>query len=74
MGVGAPGAGKGSQLIARLQQDLKKKGLYKGKIDGIAGPGFWSGFKKAQKEKTIKAAIRRFQMCLNEGRFWTIRK
>jgi hypothetical protein len=70
----APGAGKGSQLIARLQQDLKKKGLYKGKIDGIAGPGFWVGFKKAQKEKTIKAAVRRFQMCLNEGRFWTIRK
>lgn len=67
----APGTGKGSQLIAHLQEDLKRMGHYKGKIDGIAGTQFWVAFKKAQKTKTIRGAIRRFQLCLPHGRFWT---
>lgn len=72
----APGAGKGSQLIHRLQVLLKAKGLYKGKLDGIAGPKFWTAFQLAlgtfpDGEIWAKSpAIKQFQRNLNKGKLW----
>lgn len=72
----APGTGKGSQLIYRLQVLLKAKGLYKGKLDGIAGPQFWTAFQLAlgtfpDGEIWAKSpAIKQFQRNLNEGKLW----
>lgn len=62
-----PGEGKGSQLIAHLQDEMKS---YKGKIDGIAGPQFWAAFRKELGTKSTKNAIVRFQRNLNEGKLF----
>lgn len=60
----------GSLLIKYLQTLYKKAGFYKGKLDGWAGPQFWSAFKKAQKATTHKGAIKKFQHNLNNGKFY----
>lgn len=66
----------GSQLIRELQIDLKAKGLYKGKIDGLAGPQFWTAFQKAMgtpvdgRISAPSLAVKQFQRNLNAGKLW----
>lgn len=62
--------GGGSAMITNLQLKLKAKGLYKGEIDGLAGPLFWAAFRAALKQKTTKGAVAQFQHNLNEGKLW----
>lgn len=67
---------EGSQMIYGLQDRLKKRGLYKGALDGLAGPLFWTAFQKAlgtvpDGELWAKSpAIKKFQTNLNNGKLW----
>ena len=65
--------GEGSALIRAMQQDYQNRGIYKGPVDGLAGPLFWSAFQTAmgtEDDGEIWApspAVEEFQRRLNEG-------
>ena len=65
---------KGSQLIYAMQQDLKKRGFYSGKLDGIAGPQFFTAMQRALgtipdgKVSKESRMVYRLQQNLNAGK------
>lgn len=65
---------KGSTAIRRHQEILKARGHYKGKIDGLAGPQYWTavqadlGTLRDGKISHPSTAVRALQERLNRGR------
>lgn len=64
-----------SSLAKKLQNDLKAKGYYKGKIDGYLGPIWIKAFQACEKLEQDgyfgPACAKRLQTNLNAGRLWS---
>lgn len=69
---------RGSELIRAAQRVLARKGLYRARIDGLAGPAFWTalqrhlGLRLPANDRNISdpsATIRALQRRLNNGKF-----
>lgn len=64
-----------SSLAKKLQNDLKAKGYYKGRIDGYLGPIWIKAFQACEKLEEDgyfgPACAKRLQTNLNAGRLWS---
>lgn len=61
----SPKAAVGSALISAMQQSLAKRGVYKMRVDGLAGPGFAQALCDRYKRKTVREAVAAMQVALN---------